>query len=419
MAIASKNMILRQLGFDIPEIHIIEKSEVGANWTGSSGYTNGRLELGTSPEKDVGFPYQSACWSDDTNEQIDRLMMDFSWQSFLVFERSYSAWVDRGRPAPEHRQWASYLQWVAQQVEDEVTTHRGEVVQLRIRGQEWVVTYETHLGLRTISGDGLVVTGPGQVRMQDELPEHDNLMTVENFWSRYSHIVGENEGRIAVVGTGESAAAVAMSLVQAGAETVGIDIFSPNGMAFSRGESYRENRVYSHAEVGHWDALTLEDRRQFIRRTDRGVFSAYAQRVIDRADNIEIVPGRLKGVSIGKNGLLTICSEYNRKLSRTPYKYVVVATGADQIRFLSNMMDSATRQVLMSRSGVEALEQSQVEMTIGRDLAIENLTPRLHLPMLSGLRQGPGFANLSCLGQLSDRVLHPYLAQEGTLRRVV
>jgi hypothetical protein len=28
--------------------------------------------------------------------------------------------------------------------------------------------------------------------------------------------------------------------------------------------------------------------------------------------------------------------------------------------------------------------------------------------MLAGLQQGPGFPNLSCLGLLSDRILHPY-----------
>jgi mycobactin lysine-N-oxygenase len=417
MAIASKNKVYRQLGFDVPEIHLFEKNEVGANWTGCSGYTNGHLELGTPPEKDVGYPYQCACWHEDANDQIDRLMKDFSWQSFLVADKSYSAWVDRGRPAPQHRQWASYLKWVARNVEDEVTTHRGEVVQLRIRGQEWVVGYKTDLGLRTFSGDGLVVTGPGQVRMQGVLPDHQNLMTVKNFWSRHSEIVGEKTGRIAIVGSGESAAAVAMSLAQTGSETLRIDIISPNGMTFSRGESYRENRVYTDPDVGNWDTLTLGDRRQFIERTDRGVFSAYAQSAIDRADNVDVVPGRLREVVIGPNGLLTLCSEYNHVVSRTMYTHVVVATGADQIRFLGNMMNSSTQQSLISRSGLEAFEQSQVELKIGRDLAIENLTPRLHLPMLSGLRQGPGFANLSCLGRLSDRVLLPYLGQKATSHR--
>ena len=48
----------------------------------------------------------------------------------------------------------------------------------------------------------------------------------------------------------------------------------------------------------------------------------------------------------------------------------------------------------------EALEES-----IGYDLAVSGVTPKVFLPGLSGLNQGPGFPNLSCLGLLSDRVL--------------
>lgn len=33
------------------------------------------------------------------------------------------------------------------------------------------------------------------------------------------------------------------------------------------------------------------------------------------------------------------------------------------------------------------------------------MTPKLFLPNLAGLTQGPGFPNLSCLGLLSDRIL--------------
>ena len=42
---------------------------------------------------------------------------------------------------------------------------------------------------------------------------------------------------------------------------------------------------------------------------------------------------------------------------------------------------------------------------IGHDLAVTDVTPKLFLPGLSGLTQGPGFPNLSCLGLLSDRIL--------------
>jgi mycobactin lysine-N-oxygenase len=43
------------------------------------------------------------------------------------------------------------------------------------------------------------------------------------------------------------------------------------------------------------------------------------------------------------------------------------------------------------------------------DLSVAGLTPPLHLPVLAGLAQGPGFPNLSCLGLLSDRILRRYV----------
>src|SRR5206468_1866527 len=46
-----------------------------------------------------------------------------------------------------------------------------------------------------------------------------------------------------------------------------------------------------------------------------------------------------------------------------------------------------------------------LQEAIGYDLAVTDVTPKLFLPNLSGLTQGPGFPNLSCLGLLSDRVL--------------
>ena len=39
------------------------------------------------------------------------------------------------------------------------------------------------------------------------------------------------------------------------------------------------------------------------------------------------------------------------------------------------------------------------------------MTPRLHIPGLAGLSQGPGFANLGALGLLSNRVLQPLLPE--------
>jgi mycobactin lysine-N-oxygenase len=51
------------------------------------------------------------------------------------------------------------------------------------------------------------------------------------------------------------------------------------------------------------------------------------------------------------------------------------------------------------------LTGERLEESIGHDLAVVGVTPKLVLPNLSGVNEGPGFPNLSCLGLLSDRVL--------------
>jgi mycobactin lysine-N-oxygenase len=51
------------------------------------------------------------------------------------------------------------------------------------------------------------------------------------------------------------------------------------------------------------------------------------------------------------------------------------------------------------------LTGDRLQEAIGYDLAVTDVTPKLFLPNLAGLNQGPGFPNLSCLGLLSDRVL--------------
>lgn len=410
MAIAAKNTVLAELGFEVPEIHIIEKQEVGANWTGKSGFTNGKLSLGTSPEKDVGFPYQSAQWGAEIDEKVNLRMRDFSWASFLVAKGEYSEWVDRNRPQPKHEKWAEYLQWVGTRVAKRTRTHCGEVVGLQFENDAWKVTYVTKSGERhEITGDGLVVTGPGKIKLHEKLPNHDRLMTVETFWKRYELFRDLPAARVAVVGTGENAAAVAMALAESNNSGLEIDILSPRGMTFSRGESYRENRVYSNEAMGHWNELTVEDKRNFISRTDRGVFSRHAQDVLDNAKHIDVFPGRLVDVAAAEGGGLHLTSEYGGERRTRGYDYVVVATGADQLAFLRGILRAPDEAELTKRTGVKMLTQEELEPKIGAALEVTGMSPRLHLPMMSGIAQGPGFANLSCLGRFSDRVLGAYI----------
>ncbi len=412
MAIAAKNSVLREMGFSVPEIHIIERKGVGANWTGDSGFTNGRLALGTSPEKDVGFPYQSTGYGESYNQIIDERMQRYSWHSYLVAHSKYSDWVDRGRPAPCHREWASYLQWVCNLLCDSIKFYRGEVNQVSLSPENrWVVGYQATSGrVDAVEGDGIVLTGPGKIRLSEAIPVHDNVFTVESFWRTYSRFRDAGPAKLAIVGTGENAAAIAMALSEVCNRDLQITILSPTGMAFSRGESFRENRVYSNAESGRWNELSVADRKNFIYRTDRGVFSQYAQAVLDQAKNIEIEPGRLKKVVAETGQSLKLEIEYDGHTKETIHDFVVMATGADPLAFFRDLVDRKTSDEIRRQTGVDELSPSVLEPVIENDLSVRGLTPRLHLPMLSGVAQGPGFANLSCLGRLSDRILLPYLS---------
>jgi mycobactin lysine-N-oxygenase len=55
----------------------------------------------------------------------------------------------------------------------------------------------------------------------------------------------------------------------------------------------------------------------------------------------------------------------------------------------------------------EAARNSAIEARIEVDLSLSKslLPAKLYLPMISGFAEGPGFPNLSCLGDLSDRIL--------------
>jgi mycobactin lysine-N-oxygenase len=47
---------------------------------------------------------------------------------------------------------------------------------------------------------------------------------------------------------------------------------------------------------------------------------------------------------------------------------------------------------------VVTIEYGPERQRVAYDLAVADLRPSLHLPVLAGLAQGPGFPNLTCLG---------------------
>src|SRR5579875_1871531 len=59
IAIAAKNAMMRQLGYAVPRVIVVDRQGVAAHWSGDFGFTDGKQPLGTRPEKDIGYPYAS------------------------------------------------------------------------------------------------------------------------------------------------------------------------------------------------------------------------------------------------------------------------------------------------------------------------------------------------------------------------
>ena len=74
---------------------------------------------------------------------------------------------------------------------------------------------------------------------------------------------------------------------------------------------------------------------------------------------------------------------------------MVVAIGF-QARWFEGLLGGHARARLRS-----ALAGTDLERRIELDLSVAGLSPPLHLPLATGLAQGPGFPNLSCLGLLA------------------
>jgi mycobactin lysine-N-oxygenase len=394
VAVAAKAAVLREMGVEVADIVAVERSGVAANWQAGGGWTDGRQRLGTSPEKDVGFPYRSNLVAGRNNE-LDEQMMRFSWQSYLVATDQFVGWIDRGRPAPTHDTWAGYLRWVADVVDLKVV--RGEVVQISLDGSRWVL----HTDDAAVSADTIMVTGPGQPE-RSILSGDPRVLSISQFWHRagqHERIVAEN---VAVIGGGETSASILNELFHH--RVSAITAISPQATLFTRGEGFFENSLFS--DPAGWRSLTHAERRDCIARTDRGVFSARVQESLLADDRIKHLRGRVGRVVDRDDRIwITLCTDNCGEPHETLHRFdlVIDGSGADPLWFLPLLRPAAVDALELGLGG--SVTHERLEESIGHDLAVAGVTPKLVLPNLSGVNEGPGFPNLSCLGLLSDRVL--------------
>lgn len=395
MAVAAKAHVLRSLGLAAPRVTIVESHAVGGNWLPSGGWTDGQHRLGTSPEKDVGFPYHST-WARGHNRAINEAMMAFSWTSFLVERGTYAEWVDRGRPSPHHHVWAKYLQWVARKADAELVL--AAVRKISPAADGWLVEVADAKGVvDQLDADRLMITGPG--RSDRALAEHPKVLSIAEFWDLAGRRRLPAASRAAVIGGGETAGSALDELVRHDALT--ISVISPAATIYTRGESYFENSLYS--DPAKWRALSLTERRDVVRRTDRGVFSVRVQETLLGDSRVHHLQGRvMRVVDQGDSVALTLRNEL-RPDQVHAFDLVVDATGGQPLWFLDLFDVDAADLLELAIGG--PITQTRIEAAVGHDLAVSGLASKLYLPNLAGLAQGPGFPNLSCLGELSDRVL--------------
>jgi mycobactin lysine-N-oxygenase len=396
IAIAAKARALTAAGLPAPRVVLVDPGPVAGNWSGRQGYTSGLLPLGTPPEKDVGFPYADS-WG-PASPAVTAAMGEYSWQRHLMAQSAYADWVDRGRLRPTHRQWSIYLREVAGKAAAEIIAAR--VTGLEADGDRWRLAVEPGDALWA---DGVVVTGAGPpVRIAGQPRRHPRVLDGRSYW-----MAGQAPGphlaqNVCVIGSGETAASVVISLLGRSHKRSAIDVLTSRGVLYSRGESYAENRLYS--DPRDWPALAESHRREFLERTDRGVFSLQAEAALNASRGFRVLAGRAAAIEAGERQVV-IAIEYGEERERVAYDLVVVAIGF-QARWFEDLLGDRARHRL--RAG---LAGDRLERCIQYDLSVAGLNPPLHLPVVAGLAQGPGFPNLSCLGLLSDRILRRYVGE--------
>ena len=82
IAIAAKAAALTAAGLPAPEVTVVDPLGVAGHWRGQGGYTDGRRQLGTRPEKDIGFPYLPS-WG-DRSAAVSARMQALSWHGYLM-----------------------------------------------------------------------------------------------------------------------------------------------------------------------------------------------------------------------------------------------------------------------------------------------------------------------------------------------
>ncbi|HVW48358.1 MAG TPA: PQQ-binding-like beta-propeller repeat protein [Solirubrobacterales bacterium] len=420
-AIAAKVDALNGLGLADLTVTIIEKAEPAASWLGLNGMTSGEEPLAVPPIKDVGFPYRSARQFPAVGDRLDAALLPLSWQRHAIERGEYAPWVNAGAPPILHRDYGIYLGWVLARATEGVSMLRGRVVAVSLDAarERWVLDVEGdgEEPPRRLAGRSLLLTGPGAHRAFPHDPAAEpRLLHCDSRRGEFARLPADREVDVAIVGGGESALS-AFVFLRAMRPAARITLYTPM-LPLSRGESFLENRVFADPDDVGWESLDLETRQDFVKHCDRGVFDATVIGRLAGDERCSFELGRavhLAAAGAGEGVELALETAAGPAVAH--HEYVVNCTGFDLLAQLRGLFAEPVRAELEARVGPIWDRPPGTELRFERSLALAGLEPRLHIPGLAGLSQGPGFANLGSLGLLANRVLAPLLPALTKARR--
>ena len=392
-ALAAKAAALRKCKVADIEILVFERRETSAHWMGVEGYTDGEGTNVTPPEKDVGFPYGSKF-----GLRVDSVMIrNYSWAAYMIVNSAYADWVDRGSPRPRHAAWGRYISWVLGRAFANIQYKTVKSIE-RAPGnpERLLIKAEDLTSESTYEVDGVVFTGPGPIRkLLRETEGCEDIDDAQTYWLKetrdsYAKITS---GKVAVIGAGETAANVAISVLHTNSSLT-IEIINRHGTLFSRGNSYFENQLFS-SNTG-WPERSLENRSDIMKRLDRGFVSAKSlARLSDSSERVAFRTAEVESVKKVKNEIHVF---FKGQPEAVPYVRVINATGFNPRAVLQLLSDD-----LRPASTTDEEIDDYLRLPAGEPRA------NIHVPMLAGISQGPGIPGLSSLGLLADLILRAYV----------
>ena len=292
----------------------------------------------SAPPRTSASPTRARAPSASSGRAIDAAALSFSWQRYLVEKGDFAA-LDRRRlpacPAPRLRR----LPDVGARARERRRRARARARRARVaeRRAGPLDRRRRRRGRRMrYSAGAFVLTGPGVHRTIAPRPRRRGAR------ARLRQRAPGDRARAASrrAPTSRSSAAArarsaAWSSCARSDPTHRLTVYTP-GLPMSRVESFVENRIFSNPEEIDWPSLSVQTRRDFIARRDRGVFGPERIAAFAYDERCRFVPGRVVHVASARAGagVSRRTRGRARRASCNEHDYVINCTGFDLLEQL-------------------------------------------------------------------------------------